>query len=62
MVLITNIVRIAYYHAAMTREVYVEVPKEDQFDNDGDVAGRLKLCFYGAAMPHIGGRQPSLNI
>ena len=46
-IVMTNDVRRAYFHAAITREVYIEIPKEDKSIEDGDVVGRLKLCLYG---------------
>ena len=43
----TNDVGRAYFHARVTREVYVEIPAEDKRPEDGDVVGRLNLCLYG---------------
>ena len=37
----------AYFNAEATRQVFVEVPKEDKNDDDGDVVGELRLCLYG---------------
>ena len=43
--LMTNDVRRAYFHAAIEREVYVEMPSEDKVEGEGDVVGRLKMCL-----------------
>ena len=46
-VVMTNDVRRAYFHATVSREVYVEIPDEDRGPEDEDVVGRLNLCLYG---------------
>ena len=40
-------VKRAYFNALATREVYVEIPKEDRVAGDEDRVGRLRLCLYG---------------
>ena len=45
--LMINDVRRAYFYAEATRELYVELPKEDAEFGRGDKVGRLRLCLYG---------------
>ena len=45
--LMINDVRRAYFYAEATRELYVELPKEDAEYRQGDKVGRLRLCLYG---------------
>ena len=41
-----NDVRRAYFYAKATRDIYIEIPAED--DEAGpDVLGKLELCLYG---------------
>ena len=42
-----NDVRRAYFYAKATRDVYIELPKEDPHSERGDVVGKLKLCLCG---------------
>ena len=42
-----NDVRRAYFDAKATRDVYIELPKEDSHSARGDMVGKLKLCLYG---------------
>ena len=45
-VIMINDVRRAYLYAKMTRDVFIELPKEDPKYGTG-LLGKLKLCFYG---------------
>ena len=45
--LMINDVRRAYFYAKATRELYVELPKEDAEYAGGDKVGLLRLCLYG---------------
>ena len=36
----------AYFHAAVQREVYVEIPVEDRMPGDEGMVGRLKVSLY----------------
>ena len=38
-----NDVRRAYFYAKATRDVYIELPKEDSHSARGDMVGKLKL-------------------
>ena len=42
-----NGVRQAYFYAKATRDVYIELPKEDPHSARGDVVGKLKLRLCG---------------
>ena len=42
-----NDVKRAYFHARVTRDLYVELPEEDRLPNEGDLVGKLELCLYG---------------
>ena len=42
-----NDVSRAYFNAPATRELYIEIPKEDKLPGDGDVVGKMRLCLYG---------------
>ena len=50
-----NDVRRAYYYAEATRDVYIELPKEDPHSARGDMVGKLKFCLYGT-------REAALNL
>ena len=41
-----NDVRRAYFYAQISRDVYIELPKEDPKYGTG-LLGKLKLCIYG---------------
>ena len=41
-----NDVRRAYFYAPATRDIYIEIPKEDP-DAGPQVLGKLRLCLYG---------------
>ena len=41
-----NDVRRAYFYARATRDIYIEIPKEDP-DSGPNVLGKLRLCLYG---------------
>ena len=41
-----NDVRRAYFYARATRDLYIEIPREDP-DAGPNVLGKLKLCLYG---------------
>ena len=41
-----NDVRRAYFHAKITRDVFIELPDEDP-DHGADLVGKLRLCLYG---------------
>ena len=41
-----NDVRRAYVYAKATRDLYIELPKEDPHSKRGDMVGKLKLCLY----------------
>ena len=45
-VIMINDVRRAYFYAKITRDVYIELPKEDPKYGTG-LLGKLKLCLYG---------------
>ena len=45
-VVMINDVRSAYFYAKITRDVYIELPKEDPKFGTG-LLGKLKLCLYG---------------
>ncbi len=45
--IMVNEVRRAYFYAQATRELYVELPKDDSEYASGDKVGRLRLCHYG---------------
>ena len=40
-----NDVRRAYFYAKIQRDVYIELPEEDEMH--GKMLGKLKLCLYG---------------
>jgi len=40
-----NDVRRAYFYAKIQREVYFELPEEDEMH--GKMLGKIKLCLYG---------------
>ena len=40
-------VRRAYWYAEATRDLFVELPEEDEAHGKGDLVGKLKLCLYG---------------
>ena len=42
-----NDVKRAYFFAEAKREIYVELPEEDQEENGEDMVGRLRLSMYG---------------
>ena len=42
-----NDVKRAYFHAKVTRDIYVEIPQEDRVEGEGDMVGKLELCLYG---------------
>ena len=42
-----NDVKSAYFHAAVKRPVYIELPKEDRLEGDEDMVGELRLSMYG---------------
>ena len=37
----------AYFNAVSTRDVYIEIPKEDKAEGDECMVGKLRLCLYG---------------
>ena len=45
--LMVNDVARAYFHAKCTRDIYVELPEEDEQFGIGDMVGKLNLCLYG---------------
>ena len=45
--LMVNDVARAYFHAKCTRDIYVELPEEDEQFGVGDMVGKLNLCLYG---------------
>ena len=45
--LMVNDVARAYFHAKCTRDIYIELPEEDEQYGVGDVVGKLNLCLYG---------------
>ena len=47
MKVMTNDVSRAYFNAPATRELYIELPKEDQVEGEGDLVGKMRLCLYG---------------
>ena len=44
-VMINDVSR-AYFNAPATRELYIELPKEDKIEGEGDLVGRMRLCLY----------------
>ena len=42
-----NDVKRAYFHAAVKRLVYIELPNEDRLEGDEDMVGELRLSMYG---------------
>ena len=40
-------VRQAYFCTEATRDIFIELPEEDEAYGKGDLAGKLKLCLYG---------------
>ena len=42
-----NDVSRAFFHAKATRNVYVQIPPEDQTTAEGIMCGKLNLCMYG---------------
>ena len=45
--LMVNDVARAYFHAKCTRDIYIELPEEDDMHGKGDLVGKLNLCLYG---------------
>eukprot|EP00973_Karenia_brevis_P084664 11748684-Karenia_brevis.AAC.1 len=45
--IMTNDVKRAYFYAAATREIYIEIPAEDWEPGDEAKVAKLKLSFYG---------------
>eukprot|EP00973_Karenia_brevis_P014077 1913401-Karenia_brevis.AAC.1 len=43
----TNDIKRAYFYAAAKREIYIEIPDEDQEPGDKDKVGKLNLSLYG---------------
>ena len=37
----------AYFNAVATRDVFIEIPKEDRIAGDENKVGKLNLCLYG---------------
>ena len=37
----------AYFNAVATRDVFIEIPKEDREPGDEAMVGKLRLCLYG---------------
>ena len=46
-IIMTNDVKRAYFHAAATRPIFIQIPKEDREDGDNDKVGQLNLSLYG---------------
>ena len=42
-----NDVARAYFYAKCTRDIYIELPEEDEQYGVGDTVGKLNLCLYG---------------
>ena len=45
--LMINDVRRAYFYAKATRDIFIELPAEDDEFGKGDLVGKLNLCLYG---------------
>ena len=45
--LMINDVRRAYFYAPATRDLFIELPHEDEHFGRGDLVGKLRLSFYG---------------
>ena len=56
-VVVINDVRRAYFYAKITRDVYIELPKEDPKFGTG-LLGKLKLCLYGTKVARDVERAP----
>jgi hypothetical protein len=51
-----NDVRRAFFYEKIQRDVYIELPQEDEMH--GKMLGKLKLCLYGTRAPRRAGRRP----
>ena len=40
-------VKRAYFNSEATRDIFIEIPKEDRVDGDETKIGKLRLCLYG---------------
>ena len=52
-----NDVKRADFHARATRDVYVELPDEDQRPGQGDLVGKLDRAYMGPGMLRAIGRR-----